>query len=110
MSRKYQGGYSAPDGDGGRPPLPTTGSGVRKLADVTDVHRIGSAVTASEALKLLEKASRVVAVVAVAPGIGHHFEITKDEALRRVAKLRYCRVICELDSDGLCWIGSTVMP
>lgn len=72
-------------------------------------HKIGAALTAGEAVALLQKATKVFAVVAIAPGDGQFFEVARDEAIERLKKLPPDRrVMCDLESDGWCWIGTTV--
>lgn len=72
-------------------------------------YKIGAALTPADAIPLIEQAIKIVAVVAIAPGSGWHFELDKARALQVVKRLRPdTRIMCDLESDGWCWIGTTV--
>lgn len=66
-------------------------------------HRVETAV---EAVALVATASRVYAVVLLAPAHMDWFQIARAEALSRLQKLpNDARIICTRDSDGWCWLG-----
>lgn len=72
-------------------------------------HFVACALTAAQAIDLVSRSTKILAVVAIAPGAGWHFEISKSVALRRLRALRPdTRVMCDLENDGWCWIGTSV--
>lgn len=71
-------------------------------------HRVETAV---EAITLVAKATRVFAVVLLAPNRTDWFQVPREEALTRLQNIpNDAKIICTRDSDGWCWLGMPGRP